>query len=748
MNFDRLQKSALKLLFRISKPKATTKRKVGATDTTSSALEPPEKIRKVAGGTSAPIMGTAFTKANGSEGKSGSAKGVNKAKSSTPTSAPTPVIRVSPPSPAAPQSPRTTSQPAKEVSKSGERSASQSAKEASKSGERSASQPAKEASKLGERSASQPAKGASKSGERSASQLAKEVSKSGERSTSQLAKEVSKSGERSTSQPVSSPVFTSQKTGHQPPVSTAAQSPKTEKSPKLDKPPPKVVSKPKTPRPEPTQRTSNAGNSQANQPTQVAKPQAKSPAVRLSQVTIKSGQKVQKSTPQQPSSTPVQKPAVSRPPGTQLGHSYLACKMAMKLAASAASLKTASNVRSVSVGNITRDESTDVKKNLGVNSATKVSNGTSAPVGVSETATAVVSAMPTKPSVENKMPPPRSENGGTSNSPKVKQPEKKPLVNKVDCSVQTVPVYRIHSSKQNAVKSAKTSSHGTNTLLSTTSRKTQSVEQKSDSKPENASKPVVVKPAPPLPIEAKEKPTAKVVVSRPAAGVLDLSTHPRETSSASGIGAAKDSKTIFVISGTKKSQSSNKIQSIVESLAQKRMMSSSPTQSQNGSEVSTTPSKSPPPAVSKAPSVNTNGTFVAPSPVPARSTAVTPVRPVSSPLHIETASLGLRFGSSVPPLSGLPRPAPSSTTSSSSRPVFPVPPLPQRPKSQSVRSIPNPSLVRQRSAEERARDCGKGSPTAGSTAPAMSPPSIRDIHSLTRQLQEAGTSVTITNNTC
>ncbi|KAF0302332.1 Polycomb complex protein BMI-1-B [Amphibalanus amphitrite] len=70
---------------------------------------------------------------------------------------------------------------------------------------------------------------------------------------------------------------------------------------------------------------------------------------------------------------------------------------------------------------------------------------------------------------------------------------------------------------------------------------------------------------------------------------------------------------------------------------------------------------------------------------------------------------------------------------------------PQRPKSQNVRAIPNPSLLRQRSAEERARDSGKGSPTAGSTAPAMSPPTIRDIHSLTRQLQEAGTSVTVTS---
>ncbi|XP_043233286.1 polycomb group RING finger protein 2-like [Amphibalanus amphitrite] len=153
------------------------------------------------------------------------------------------------------------------------------------------------------------------------------------------------------------------------------------------------------------------------------------------------------------------------------------------------------------------------------------------------------------------------------------------------------------------------------------------------------------------------------------------------------------------------------------------------------------------PAVSKAPVVTTSVTFVTPSTVPVRSAAVTPVRPVSSPLHIETASLGLRYGSAVPPLSSLSRPAPSTTTTSStsSRPVFPVPPLPQRPKSQNVRAIPNPSLLRQRSAEERARDSGKGSPTAGSTAPAMSPPTIRDIHSLTRQLQEAGTSVTITN---
>ncbi|XP_037089413.1 polycomb complex protein BMI-1-like [Pollicipes pollicipes] len=113
---------------------------------------------------------------------------------------------------------------------------------------------------------------------------------------------------------------------------------------------------------------------------------------------------------------------------------------------------------------------------------------------------------------------------------------------------------------------------------------------------------------------------------------------------------------------------------------------------------------------------NSGGSFVAPAPVSAQASGAAAGRSVSSPLHIETATLGLRYSSA-------------------------------RPKSQGVRSIPNPSLVRQRSAEERARDSSKSSPTAGATAPAMSPPCIRDIHSLTRQLQEAGTSVTVTDKT-
>ncbi|XP_043188840.1 polycomb group protein Psc-like isoform X1 [Amphibalanus amphitrite] len=676
------RKSALKLLFRISKPKATTKRKASAPGETSSPVEPPEKKLKSDEQSSILKNDARVNLTPSQDGKTDKQSEItknNNAKSSDSPVAQSSTTRVSPPSTAVPPSPRVTGQSASTAAKAGERPA--------------------------------------------------------------------KSGERPNTQPRVSPAPASQKTAHQSPAAAVAQSPRAGVLPKMDNSVQKATDsgqKPKTHRPEPSQKTTIVSKGQTNGSNQDVKTNAKIPAVKLNQVAITLGQKIQVP-PSSQSNTPGQKPATPRPPGTQLGHSYLACKKAMKLAASAANSKAAT-VRSVSVGSMTKNEPID-KKVPSANPAPKATNGTLPGTNKTDTSTGASSVTP-KPSGVKGVPPSKMETGEASATSKVKPLEKKPSVSKIDCSVQTVPVYRIHSSKQNAVKAGKTNSNVTNTP-SSAARKPSSAEDKSAKPPENVSKPAA-KPVSQSSGDAKEKAVAKVLVSRPSAGVLDLSTHARETSSVSGISSTKDSKTIFVISGSKRPPCSNKIQSIVESLAQKRMMSSPSSQSQSGSEASASVSQAvsqTSTAVSKAPVVTTSVTFVAPSTVPIRSAAVTPVRPVSSPLHIETASLGLRYGSAVPPLSSLSRPSPSTTTTSStsSRPVFPVPPLPQRPKSQNVRAIPNPSLLRQRSAEERARDSGKGSPTAGSTAPAMSPPTIRDIHSLTRQLQEAGTSVTITN---
>ncbi|XP_037090205.1 polycomb group protein Psc-like isoform X2 [Pollicipes pollicipes] len=321
-------------------------------------------------------------------------------------------------------------------------------------------------------------------------------------------------------------------------------------------------------------------------------------------------------------------------------------------------------------------------------------------------------------------------------------------VTKVDCSVQTFPIYMIRA-KQDPGKLSKTVTHGTNTLLSSSYRgQGPQASQSSNTTALNTCNPAGSRP------KTNGGKPYKAITSQ-AKSVTSLYRPPPATTSLSSISSgSKDPETIFLISGAKKPQCSNKIMSIVESLTQRSLTSlaqrgadGKPKEHKGNGGATPSPRTTPPPT-SKPPSssASSGGSFVAPAPVSAQASGAAAGRSVSSPLHIETATLGLRYSSAVPPLAGLARPAPASAPAAA-RPVFPVLPLPQRPKSQGVRSIPNPSLVRQRSAEERARDSSKSSPTAGATAPAMSPPCIRDIHSLTRQLQEAGTSVTVTDKT-